>query len=215
VAVLGFDLLDWNAGLSAGELGVTIGTLTLAGFTARLGTWTRRSAKAAQEAVDETEEPFVIATPTDDPRAIHLRPHEIPPNPTPPLTIHRAEDTEDGVYFVRLKLWNIGSGPAIIRAISLSSDDGASYLDSPAAFHPVGTGQAADIEVSAPRWPSASPAAAKLTIQYFRANGATYLTESDVVIEGSIVTCYTYRRSRPEREAASRRPRWFGRRRPS
>jgi hypothetical protein len=182
--------------MTLGELAVAMGTGLLALLTGWLGLETRASAKAAQEAVEESEEPFVIATPTDKLDAMRLRPYELSPGQLPAISIHRASD-EDASYFVRLKLWNIGAGPAIVRAVMLSDAPHAEYLDGLSPFYPIPARGAADVEIRSSAWP-ASPANACLTIQYYRANGATYLTESDVVIEGSIVTVYTYRRRRPE-----------------
>jgi hypothetical protein len=183
--------------MTLGELAVAVGTGLLALLTGWLGLETRASAKAAQEAVEESEEPFVIATPTDDLEAMQLRPYELTPGELPPVAIHRAAD-DDTSYFVRLKLWNIGAGPAIVRAVMLDDERGAEYLDHIAPFYPIPARGAADVEIRSSAWPDASPASARLTIQYYRANGTTYLTESDVVIEGSVVTAYTYRRRRPE-----------------
>jgi hypothetical protein len=69
--------------LTIGELAVGAGTALLALFTAHLGIETRKSAKAAREAVEASEEPFVIATPTPFDK-MDLRPGKVPPNPIRP-----------------------------------------------------------------------------------------------------------------------------------
>src|SRR2546422_335996 len=138
--------IELNDGLSFGELIVGLGTLSLSCFTGWLGWETRASAKAAKEAVEASEEPFVIATPTDRAEWMKLRrPHEFPPagGQLPPFEIHRAQDT-DGSWFVRMKLWNIGSGPAIVRDVGMHRAQ-ASYLDWLPRFHPIGAGQAVDL----------------------------------------------------------------------
>ncbi len=185
--------IELNSGLSVGELIVGLGTLSLAGFTGWLGFETRASAKAAREAVEASNEPFVVATPTPPDLSV-LRPGERIRDL--PIAIHRAPPYGANGSFVRMRLWNIGDGPAIVRHVSISRDD-ATYIDGVDRFYPLGAGQVVDIEVSSRSWPS-TPCVAVLTIQYFRASGLTYLTESDLSIDGRIATCLTYRRSRPE-----------------
>ncbi len=182
--------------ITLGELAVAVGTLALAAITVFLGVETRKSARAAQEAVEASEEPFVIATPTDNLNAMTLRTHERPQIGTvPPVAIHRA-DNGDGTYFVRLKLWNIGSGPAIVQQVRLFRDQ--DYLDGLEGFTTVGAGQAADIEIPSSAWPRSS-AAATLTIDYTRASGLAYRTSQAVVIEDRIVQSTTYARARVKR----------------
>jgi hypothetical protein len=179
--------------LTFGDLIVGAGTLALACFTAWLGFETRASAKAAQAAVEASEEPFVIASPTPDWALMRLLPHELPAQGQgPPLEIHRAGgDTEDS--FLRLRLWNIGSGPAIVQQVRLSRD--REFLAGLPRFQPVGAGQVADIEIPSPAWPPSSRAAT-LTVGYTRASGIEYRTSQEVVIEGTLVLARTCRRIR-------------------
>jgi hypothetical protein len=188
---IGLELTD---SMTLGEFAVGAGTALLAGFTGWLGFEARASAKAAKEAVEASEEPFVIATPTDNPDAITLRGKELsePVGWRPPLEIHRVRD-RDGTHFVRLKLWNIGSGPAIVQQVALQRD--RDFLDDLDGFKPIGAGHAADIEITSPAWPRSS-AAATLTIDYTRASGLAYRTSQAVVVEGPIVLSTTYERSR-------------------
>jgi hypothetical protein len=182
--------------LTLGDLIVGVGTLALAGFTAWLGFSTRASAKAAREAVEASEEPFVIATPTDNLQAMILREHELPQvGHIPPFTIHRALDVGGKGSFVRLRLWNIGQGPAIVTAVQLNSPDGADLLGELQQHYAVGAGGIADIEIPSPGWP-ATRGDGVLTIDYFRASGVLYRTASDADIGDPLVTCRTYRRSR-------------------
>jgi hypothetical protein len=140
------------------------------------------------------EEPFVIAVPSP-PDVLSLRDHEKPPNALPPLEIHRALDESVG-SFVRLRLWNIGTGPAIVERINLGRPGETECLDQlPGGFQPIGAGQAADLEIASPAWP-ATLGDDTLTIAYTHANGRGYKTRSDVTIGDPIVSCMMYARSR-------------------
>jgi hypothetical protein len=191
--MLAFVLTD---SLTLGDLIVGAGTLALAGFTAWLGFSTRASAKAAQEAVESSEEPFVIATPTDNLKAMILRPHELPQGGSvPPFTIHRALDVGGKGSFVRLRLWNIGQGPAIVTAVGLTSSDGGDLVGQLEQHYAVGANGVADVEIPSPGWP-AHAGVGLLTIDYFRASGVRYRTTSEAEIGDPLVTCRTYSRSR-------------------
>jgi hypothetical protein len=183
--------------LTVGDLIVGIGTLALAGFTGWLGSETRQSARAAQAAVESAEEPFVIATPTDDYEHMTLRDHEVGPGLRPPLGIHRAGEPGNVAHFVRLKLWNIGSGPAIVYNVALTDHDGGEFLDLLRDFQPIAAGQAADVEVPSPAWPT-DDRVAVMTVRYIRASGAEYETVSDAMIAGRLVACRTYERTGPK-----------------
>ena len=196
--------LPWSAitlihTLTFGELIVGVGTGLLALFTGYLGIETRKSARATQAAVETSEEPFVIATPTHGLEFMRLREHERPQSGVrPPFEIHRAfEDDGEDRYFVRLKLWNIGLGPAIVEQVHLRRGD-ADFVDGLDRFYPLGVGNSVDIEVRSSEWRNSC--AATLTIIYKHASGRTYETNSEVTIEERIVhqvvTCLTYKRQR-------------------
>lgn len=182
--------------ISLGNLVVGVGTLALAGFTAWLGFSTRASTKAAQTAVEASEEPFVVATPTDNLELMILRPHERPQGGhIPPFAIHRASDVEGKGSFVRLKLWNIGHGPAITTAVQILNRDGTDLLGELHQDYVLPAGGPVDIEIPSPRW-VALPGQGRLIIHYAHANGRQYLTISDVDIDDPIVNCKTYKRIR-------------------
>lgn len=201
-----WDLILWRQGLidsaaitlsdtlTLGDLIVGVGTLALAAFTAWLGFSTRAAARASRAAVEAFEEPFVIAAPTDDIKK--MKPTRLESQqlrgPTPPFEIHRTG--EAGAHFVRLKLWNIGSGPAIVQDVALTHGN-ERFLDGLAHFQPIGAGQAADIEVGSSAWPVSSRIAA-LTINYTRASGVAYRTTQEVVIDDPLVLTKTYSRER-------------------
>jgi hypothetical protein len=194
----------WVHTISYGEAAVAFGTLALAGITGYLGIETRATARAARQAVEASEEPFVIATPIDSVEAMTLRNHEqqamvsLPPT-RPPFQIHRAEeDGGGGRGFVRLRLWNIGLGPTIVENLSLYRG-GESFLSDLPQFYTLAVGTIADVEVPVRRW--RDPCAATLAINYTHADGREYLTNSAVTIRGNIVSCVTYERTRPPKRA--------------
>jgi hypothetical protein len=180
--------------LTVGDLIVGVGTLALACFTAWLGFETRASANAAQEAVEASEEPFVIATSTPRLEDMLLREHELPQlGSPPPIAIHRATGSEES--FVRLRLWNIGDGPAIATAVRLKSSDNSDLLGPLYQHYPVSAGGVMDIEIPSPGWP-ATLGDGLLTIDYLRANGLRYRTISEMSIGDPTIECRTYSRSR-------------------
>jgi len=98
---------------------------------------------------------------------------------------------------VRLRLWNIGSGPAIVERVSLSPPGGRECLaDLPDGFAPVGPQQVGDLEIPSPEWPSTT-VNGTLTISYTHASGRRYQTRSVAVIHELTVVCATYERSCP------------------
>jgi hypothetical protein len=177
--------------VTIGELLVGFGAIALAGLIGVLAYQTRKSARAAQAIVESAEEPFVIATPIDRLEGMRLREHEHPESGTlPPFEIHRTYDNKGN--FVRLKLWNIGHGPAIVHQVRLCRD-GVDYLNSLPQMYPLGVGHSVDIEIRSPRWPSSS-SPATLLITYTHASGRVYGTTSQVFIAGQRVMCDTYAR---------------------
>jgi hypothetical protein len=183
--------------LTVGDLIVGVGTLALAGFTAWLGFSTRASATATQVAVEASEEPFVIATPTSDWAAIKNHPGEPPVlvGTPPPSDINRVTATDGS--FVRLKLWNIGHGPAIAVLVHLLDGDNAALLDPLHQDYALPAGGFADIEIPSPKWVPL-PGEGELIIYYTHADGRLYVTKSDVDIDGPIVNCKTYERIPPQ-----------------
>jgi hypothetical protein len=95
-----------------------------------------------------------------------------------------------------MRLWNIGTGPAIVEAVSLWRPKQADCLGPlPGGFRPVGAGQAADMEIPSPGWPSVM-GDGTLRIRYTHSSGRRYETISDASIGDPTVTCLTYARSR-------------------
>ena len=141
----------------------------------------------------------MIATPTERLELMALRPHERPQfGAIPPFEIHRAHEKDGEGFFVRMKLWNIGLGPAIVEQVRLRRSN-VDFLDSLGRFYTLGAGHAADIEIPSLRWKSSC--AATLTITYRHASGRQYTTNSEVTIQDEIVSCLTYKRSRVDERA--------------
>ena len=203
---------DWDefTAIATGALAVLTGLLVIAAIIAAVIGWRGLSTakedlqatqRAAREALEASEEPFVIAVATDDPKAMKLRPKEVPPiGRLPPLAIHRAPGKDDEGAFVRLRLWNIGQGPAIVTGVSLCRGE-EQLLDDLSEFHPLAIGHVADVEVRSPRWLQ-SEGAGTLTVTYTHASGRRYKTSQEVTIdvgEGDrypVVQSVTYERSR-------------------
>jgi hypothetical protein len=189
--------------LTLGDLIVGAGTLALAGFTAWLGfstrasaISTRASAAATQAAVEASEEPFVIATPIDELKAmpkLTIDENPLEEGTCPPFQIHRVVQGKDS--FVRLKLWNIGHGPAIATAVKLMNRDWTDLLGELHQNYALPAGGFADIDIPSPTWVTLT-GQGELIIHYIHANGREYLTTSEVDICDPIVKCKTYRRVR-------------------
>jgi hypothetical protein len=184
--------------ISLGDLVVGVGTLALAGFTAWLGLSTRASATATRAAVEASEEPFVLATPIDKLKAMPKLTIDEDPREEgqcPPFQIHHV--VQDQVSFVRLKLWNIGHGPAIATAVQLLNRDGTDLLGELHQDYALPARGFADIDIPSPKWVTLT-GQGELIIYYAHANGRQYLTTSEVDIGDPIVNCKTYKRTRPE-----------------
>jgi len=183
--------------LTVGDAIVGGGTLLLASFTGWLGWSTRESARAAQQAVEQAEEPYVIGVPSPPEVLGIARAGEIPP-----MSIHRWRERQSGGGtrdLLRLRLWNIGSGPAIVHEVRLTSHEHrelreivlAAGLE---AHVPIAAGQWADVSVPSARWHE--PGTGLLRVEYEHSNGNDYATNSDVTIAGNIVQAVTYPRYR-------------------
>ena len=104
LATLGVALLTRS--VARGTRDVASETREMADETRKLAVATEASARAARDAVEAMEEPFVIAVPSPA-EVIRLRDYESGP-PLP--AIHRGLGSPEGP-FVRMRLWNIGTGP--------------------------------------------------------------------------------------------------------
>jgi hypothetical protein len=186
--------------VNAGELLVGLGTLALAGFTWRLASTTsasvaaaRDSADAERASVDAMHMPFVIAVPTPADALIdkHAQEYADVKRADVPTQIHRVEDGS----VLRLRLWNIGVGPAIVTGLRLHYQ-GDEFLDDSSPDVPIAANQPHDAEVDTMNWPIERHAAT-LTIDYIDATGKPYVTQSNAWIEGGLVACSTYQQWAP------------------
>jgi hypothetical protein len=194
-ALLGLSV-KWAHEITYGDALVGVGTLLLALFTVYLGLETRSSARAARLAVETAEEPFVVATPTPELRLMRLRDYETSGEPSE-VYIHRSVDPENnGQSFVRLRLWNLGNGPAITTAVGMTSDD-TDLVGPISQDYVLGPQGVADIEIPSYRWVdrNRSPSGT-LEILYRHSSGRSYRTTSEISIAGPFVTCQTYERAR-------------------
>jgi hypothetical protein len=183
--LLGVEISD---SLSVGELVVGVGTILLAGFTAWLGFSTRSSAKAGQEAVEASEEPYVIAVPSPG-QALTRREDRVVP-----IEIHRWPlVTEPERWVLRCGLWNIGAGPAIVHDVRLRSHD-ESLIEGFNRHVAIAAREASDVQIASPRWRDRG--AGTLQIEYTHSNGHRYVTTSDVALDGDELRCLTFPRQR-------------------
>ncbi len=177
--------------IDLGELIVGVGTLALAGITWRLARTTGRSVEAARQSADAAREsakaerdsveamamPYIIAVP----QAAYDE-------------ISRVdEDTDGAPWTLKLRLWNLGSGPGIVTNIRLACRSEQQLVDLPRGIPLAPDGKfPADVGVGA--WPAGS-ISGTLTIDYLHSHGRSYRTDSDVIIEENLLRCLTFRRS--------------------
>jgi hypothetical protein len=103
---------QWNGGINAGELGVTIGTALLAWFTYRLAIETRRSSQLAVAAQDK---PFLVPCAASPGQKVFVDGKEFTPGAI--AFTDYAGEHEQQYFFV--SLWNQGRGPAVVHRMSL------------------------------------------------------------------------------------------------
>ncbi len=94
---------------------------------------------------------------------------------------------------LRVCLWNLGSGPAVVRNVHLVCDGEKVLRDLPRNI-PIAARDHFDADIGVADWPPA-PRTANLRIEYLHSNGKLYQTDSDVTFEGDVFICYTFRRS--------------------
>jgi hypothetical protein len=206
ISSVGILAVHLSGNINLGELIVGVGTLALAVITWRLARATgasvaeaKVSAKAAKEGVEAARDsaaaerasveamamPYVIAVPREVGAEIQFAPRP----------------SQKGVGTLELCLWNLGSGPSIITSVGLSRQ-GEPLLSELPRWIPLAAGnQFPGVNIDVGSWPTApenEPVAATLKIEYLHSNGRPYRTDSDVKIEGSVLTCLTFRRSPAE-----------------
>lgn len=187
--------LHWVHTATYGDAVVAGCVLLLALLVAVLGLQVRASARAARDAAESGEEPFVVATPTPEARLMDLRPGEGQGEAgAPPAQIHHADPGHDE-GFVRMRLLNIGLGPAVATRVRLFAA-GHEWLPEMPQFYPLPAGAFADVELDAPHWPATEIDGAVLTVLYRHADGREYRTLSDASIEEELLHCATHQRQR-------------------
>jgi hypothetical protein len=176
--------IDWKSDLTAGDAVVGFGTLLLAVGTFSLAWITRRDVASTErelaltkQSVDALDMPYVIGV------------------PNPKLGGGIVLDEK-----LRIRLWNIGKGPALVEAVSLSSiAEPFQLIAEPflTAELPIQAGEVRDEEFDAESGVRAGIRVLRIT--YRHSNGERYETCSEVEIDGGNqqVRCVTYRREGP------------------
>jgi hypothetical protein len=179
--------------VAVGTFALAMGTLALAWITRRLARSTKVSAEAAKESADAAREsakaerdsveamamPYVIAMPVEGSQEIR-----------------RVHPGGGRGGMLRLRLWNLGSGPGIVTNICLTSHGTELLVALPWGI-PLGADKQFNTRVVVADWPT-SATIASLRIEYLHSNGRAYRTESDVAIDEGVLTCLTFRRSSAE-----------------
>jgi hypothetical protein len=188
--------VDLSGTIGLGEVLVAVGTLALAFITWRLARTTGQSVHAARDSVEAERAtveamamPYIVATPSMPAviaQTIGGEPAEYPPE------IHRGRDLETNQWMLRLHLWNIGTGPAIVTDLRVTASDKEFVRGLPQHL-PIGATLANDAEALVSDWPT-DQTFASLRIDYLHSSGKRYITKSDVMIEDDTVICYTYER---------------------
>jgi hypothetical protein len=175
--------------LTLGDAIVGAGTLLLAVFTGWLAWQTRREVKKtdqsialARESIEAQDMPYVIVMPQDRSTIEITGPHDVPPR-----------------WLLKVRLWNIGRGPAIVGDIRIASEpDGAELVDYQWAQRPVAAGGKRDSALGfAGPSDDFEDAEGTLTLRvYYRhASGARYMTTSRLEVSGQEVLPVSFVRS--------------------
>jgi hypothetical protein len=196
--------------LDAGELLVGLATLALAIFTWRLAKTTktsveqatlsaeaaRDSADAERATVEAMQMPYVIAVPIpyDDLITHHGDDYREVTRPEVPREIHVMGTPVEGLW-IRLRLENIGAGPAITDGLSLVLDGRGDVLDDDETQVPIRAGSWRDTDVSLGQTEPPDEDG-RLVINYRSADGTRYETASRILSGDRKLYCLTFERGR-------------------
>jgi hypothetical protein len=189
VIVLTHSHLAWfDDSVTLGDALVAAGTLALAVVTFWLAWQTRReigvsmkSIDLAREGIDSQDMPFVIAVPNPN------QSHDLD------TTVNGSRLwwglDPDGKWVLRVRLWNIGKGPAIVRDVRLRFVM-REFLDARTADVGeivIGPGQAHDFTLPVEDGKPTLPPAGKdvtcvMRIYYSHIGGAEYMTASSALV---------------------------------
>lgn len=131
-------LFEWAPEVNAGDALVALGTMMLAGVTAYLA-WktgkdvdltadsvklTREGLDLTRESIEAADRPFVVPAPHQD------RPEAIAFEDTVPRLFEMGVESEGPPpeWALAYRLWNVGTGPAIVEEVNLFAVDGSGYL---------------------------------------------------------------------------------------
>jgi hypothetical protein len=218
--------LHWDGYITFGDAVVGVGTLGLALFTWRLAGATKKSIKAGEKSAGAAEKsaassdaavkaaienieidkqgvdamkaqveamsvPYVV--PIRDPNYVTEPSGDKLPMWRP---IHRA--LVDGRRVVRLRLLNIGSGPAIVTGVQFTAvKTGVDLLAAHGRAYPLAGSEAAeDVELpTGPTWPS-NPSDLTYAIDYKAVDGRQFRTVGDALLHraGEEIECLSFTR---------------------
>jgi hypothetical protein len=106
--------------------------------------------------------------------------------------MHRAVVGDNPV--LRLRLWNIGTGPTIVEDVLLVGRHGEQLSHGFPAHAPIAANQAHDVVMGTCSWQDGG--IGELRILYTHANGSIYQTSSVIIFNGDVLACSTYMRTR-------------------
>lgn len=197
---------DWT--LSLGDAIVGVGTLGLAAVTFWLAWQSRREVEVSTESIDLTRRgieiqdmPFLIAIPSPE----QIRNLDATTNPN--YMWWGWEPAED-INSLRLRLWNIGKGPAIARDIRLQAD-GAELLHERSAFAGelvIGPGDTRDLNLLLEGPPPDVDQDGLFRIYFAHPLGAEYMTRSQARVSPGGVRCTNYRHCPSDGEGRNMSP---------
>lgn len=178
----------WEANL--GEAIVGLGTLALAWFTWRLARQTKREVDASTESIGLTRQsieaqdmPYVIAVAI--PEGVGERRFW--------MRWRKRRDVER--VYLRLRLWNIGRGPAIVRDIKLLFPAEEDLLYARQGEVPLGPDQEYDqLVLDVNGEPPGGEQLGQLRVYYAHTSGTEYMTVSPAKVGDLGVKCTGFRR---------------------
>lgn len=195
VAGLEAGIVAFSNDLSLGDAIVGAGTLALAAVTFWLAWQSRREVQVSTESIDLTRKgleiqdmPFLITIPEPE----QIRNLDVTTNPN--LMWWGWEPAED-IYSLRLRLWNIGKGPAIARDVRLQAD-GREVLRGRSAWGGelvIGPDDSRDLNMTLEGEPPDDDHDGLLRIYYAHPLGEEYMTRSHVLVSPGGVRCTNYR----------------------
>lgn len=178
--------------LTLGDALVAGGTLALAGVTFWLAWQTRREVALSTDSIDLSRQgleaqdmPFVIAV-------------RAPRENTVGTYMTWGMDEHEATH-LRLRLWNIGRGPAIVRDVRVELE--GDVLEPLPREIPIGAKEVADLEIPAKKDPPPGNQVGAVRVYYAHSSGTEYMTKSSARVAERGVRCTDFDRAPSDREA--------------